>query len=320
MSDENTEPEKGKEEEPKQDPLSEYRERINSVTRELAGEDPKPEEDDPKEPGGKEGEDPSPEKEPEPQKYSIKIDGEDVELTLEELRTHASKAKGADKKFAQASELVKKAETDLKAAQQFAHLLKTNPFDTVKKIVGEEGFRQFVEQGAQTLLDDLDVSPQEKEARKLKLQNESLQKEKQRLEDERRKELEEKQRQKDMEETQREIRKVIQGSLMPPTTTTERVMAQTALDVREKLGKDVTLPEVVEAAQENWLKEIRSNFEGRTAEEIETILGENVNKTLREKRVKTYQKQTASTTTQRKKKESKKTMSNEEFWSKLRGH
>jgi hypothetical protein len=61
---------------------------------------------------------PEPKIEPEPKKtetHTIKVDGVDVALTLDELKERASKASGADKRFQEAAEATKAAEKDARA-------------------------------------------------------------------------------------------------------------------------------------------------------------------------------------------------------------
>jgi hypothetical protein len=53
---------------------------------------------------------PEPEPEPKPETHTIKIDGEDVVLTIDELKERASKASGADKRFQEAATATKAAE------------------------------------------------------------------------------------------------------------------------------------------------------------------------------------------------------------------
>lgn len=55
-----------------------------------------------------------PKTEPKVETHTIKVDGVDVVLTLDELKEHASKASGADKKFQAAAEATKAAERGLR--------------------------------------------------------------------------------------------------------------------------------------------------------------------------------------------------------------
>jgi hypothetical protein len=63
------------------------------------------------------------------QKITVKIDGVQQEMTMEEARTALSKVGGADKRFAEAAEIKKSAERGIKIAELFEKVNKEEPDD-----------------------------------------------------------------------------------------------------------------------------------------------------------------------------------------------
>lgn len=64
-----------------------------------------------------------------PETYEVKIGGETKELTLDELKTHATKAAGANKLMAEAAELRKGAKSGLEIKEAFEKVLKSDDVD-----------------------------------------------------------------------------------------------------------------------------------------------------------------------------------------------
>ena len=98
---------------------------------------------------------PDPNAEPEPKKeetYAVKIDGEDRNLSIEELKTLATKSAGADKRFNEASEATKAAERGLRI-ETLTKTLAENPTEAdIKEYAGLVGvdpteFMHYLKEG-----------------------------------------------------------------------------------------------------------------------------------------------------------------------------
>lgn len=102
-------------------------------------------EDDPNPGGGATGDpadkktDPEPKPKP-PEKYTIKVDGQDMDLTLEELKQKAEEAGGAQKRFQEAAEIRKKfGDLDAEAARAGARIVElTQKLQSTGELSGKE--------------------------------------------------------------------------------------------------------------------------------------------------------------------------------------
>lgn len=186
------------------------------------------------------------------ERHRIKVYGQEQDLSIDELKVLAQKGAGADKRFNEAAQLSKKAEALHKAYAE-------GDVATIKKLLGPDRFHKLATEHFKELLEEEEMSPQEK---KLREREKSL---KAKEEEHSKREKEENSRkQKALEDHyaerfDKEFTAAMTEAKLPRTPSTLKRMAE-AMMVSLEHGLDLSAKEVAEV--------VRQDFHGATKEAL----------------------------------------------------
>ena len=115
---------------------------------------------------------------PKPERYKLKVNGKEVEKTIDELIRDAQKGVAADEKFQQAASLAKK----YSAYEQMEKAIQSGQIGPLIEKLGHDKFRQFAENYLIDYLEYEQLPPEKKEALQYRRQLEAAQRQLQEIE------------------------------------------------------------------------------------------------------------------------------------------
>lgn len=260
------------------------------------------------------------EHEPEVQKYTVKVDGQEVEVDLDELLKGYSANSAAQKKFQEAAQMRKQAET-------FIEMLRTNPTQVLTNPSLGLNFRELAEQYLVEQLQDEMLSPEEREFRDMKSRLQQFEEaEKAKADAEEQYKLQEL-----IEARQADISKEIIGALeatgLPRNEVTISRMSHymyqvvTNPNISQEVKDKVTFSDIADLVKQDWQAEIQSLLGTSNIETLLQLVGDEGVKKIRKwdvERVKQPKKQpTQHVTKSTKKKDDKNKVSMADFRSYL---
>lgn len=203
----------------------------------------------------------------------IKIDGEEIEVDYETMKRDYQLRKASDKKFREAAMMNKRAE-------DFVHLLKTNP----KKVLLNPNLgidmRSLAEEILAEHLEDEMMDPKDKELKKYKKQLEEIENEKktaaQKQEEAQIAEL----REKYSEDYSTQITSALQESNLPKTEHTVKRMAYYMHQALVR-GYEMKARDVVDLVRQDYMNETKSLFGAADEDTLISLLGEDTIKKIR---------------------------------------
>lgn len=206
----------------------------------------------------------------EEQKYSLKIDGEEQEFTLDQLKNMASKASGADKKFYEASEGRRK-------LQDVVTNMKDSPWETLQKL-GHDPVKL-----AEDLLYEKyrlkEMSDEEREIYNIRKENEKFKQEKE-MSSRQAKELELQQATESAKEQyDREFTEALHSVDIPKDANSVKRMAS-YVEEGLRSGVEVTASDAARLVAEDLVNEATTMLSKLEADKLESILGKDVVKKL----------------------------------------
>lgn len=205
--------------------------------------------------------------------FKVKVNGADVEVSEDELVSGYQTRKASDEKFREAA-------MSRKQAEEFIHLLKTNP----KKVLTDPNlgvdFRKLAEEYLVEQMQEEMMEPQERELRdaKRRLQEyEEVEKSKQKeAEEVRKSEL----RQKYAQDYQNQILGALQTSGLPKTEHTVKRMAY-YMHESMKRGMSLGPVDVVDLVKQDYINDTKSLYGGLDADALMSILGDDIASKIR---------------------------------------
>jgi hypothetical protein len=208
-----------------------------------------------------------------PNMHKIKIDGQDVEVTTEELIRHYGKGQAADKRFQEASQMKSQAE-------QFIHKLKTDPLSVlqdprighdVKKLAED----YLVNQMRREAMSPEEIQIQEKLERLEKLERDN---------EETKTKAEETQaqalRDRYTQEYQKDIISALETSGLPKTEHTVKRMAYYLHSALEQ-GYELKAKDVADLVKKDYINEIKALYSNLDGNVLQEMMGEDVAKKFR---------------------------------------
>lgn len=247
------------------------------------------------------------------QRYTVKIDGQEVEVELDELLKGYQSTKAAQNKFQEAAQLRKQAET-------FIEMLKTNPTKVLTDPSLGINFRELAEQYLVEQLQEEMLSPEEREFREMKQRLQQYEEtEKQAKQAEEQRKLEE-MVEAGRENFQKEIISALEQSGLPKNNMTIQRMAHylhaiiTDPNVSKEIKDNVSFIDVADLVKQEWQAEIQSLLGTSNIDTLLAMVGEDNVKKIRRwdveriKKPKTQPKTHVDTTKKSKKEENKMSM------------
>lgn len=253
---------------------------------------------------------------PQVKTYKVKIDGQEVDITEDELLKGYQSTKSAQQRFNEAALMRKQAEELVKIAKNDPRKLLTHPD------IGVD-LKKFANDILAEMMEEELLSPQEKEQRamKKKLAEYEAERERQRAEAEQA-EMDKYVQLYEQEYTNG-IVEALETSGLPRTETTVKKMASMMLLALEN-GLDVKPKDVVEFVKRDYMAEVKSLFGAANEDIILSLLGDDIsNKVVKGhlKKVKPKQAETKVTevTTSAKKSQSQsRTLTRDEWLNQIR--
>ena len=213
----------------------------------------------------------------EPKLYKVKIDGEELELTEEELVKHAQLGKAAHKRMQESAALRK----DVDA---LINLLKTNPAAVLSDPSIGVDIKKFAQDIINQEIEDMQKSPEQREKEKLTKELEGLRKAQ--------KESEEKTKQVEFERLQEqaerqideEMTSALDGSGLPKKPYVIKKMAEVMMTAL-KNDVDLTAKDVVPLVRKQIVEDIREMLGASPESVIEELVGKEFLNNYRKKNI-----------------------------------
>lgn len=209
----------------------------------------------------------------EPQKFKLKVDGQEVEATLEDLQKAYSKVSAADKRFQEGAKARAQAE-------EFVRLLQTNPLKVLTHPSLGLNFRELAENYLVEQLQEAQLTPEQKELRDAKAQLQAIKE----AEEMSKKEAEEQQRAQLEEhysnEYTNQIVQALETATLPKTPATVKRMAYYMSQALQK-GLDLKASDVVELVKQDYIQEQKELFGGLDGDMLLKLLGEDTASKIR---------------------------------------
>lgn len=265
------------------------------------------------------GDDVSVEETAAPKTYRVKIDGEEVEISEDELLKGYQTTKSAQQRFNEAAMMRKQAE-------EFIKLAKSDP----RKLLSHPGIgvdlQQFANAILQEQLEEQLLSPEEKELRDTKRKLAEYEEAKRLQEAQRQQEELDKYTQMYEQEYTEKIIGALETSGLPKTEYTVKKIAEKMLIAAER-GLDVEPADVIQFVKADYMNDIKALFGSANEDILLSMLGDDVaKKVVRghlkkvQPKAKTPTKMTSPTkpVTPGQKPESNRTMSRDEWLKSIR--
>ena len=217
-------------------------------------------------------------------KETMKINGEERELSLEDMKRFASKGYAADEKFKSAAQMKKEAEEARALAES---LSQKDVFDIIKEkgITTPQQLEDHFVELYQKMQDEANISPEARRMRELEEQLKAYEEEKtrvQREEEEARLKAEQDKYYNDLET---ELVSEMEKSNLPKDPF---ILGQVAhqLEMAENMGYDMPVSEAVKAVEERLMENILPNLLNLLSEDKKrSVIGEDFVKQLMDSKV-----------------------------------
>jgi hypothetical protein len=211
-------------------------------------------------------------------KYTIKVDGETLELSKEEMIRYAQMGKSGQKKMQEAAELQKRVNT-------FIELLKSDPAAILSDpSIGIDPVK-FAQEVLAKQLEEESKSPEQREQEQLKAELEALRKEKQTAEERRKQEAQEQKMKQYENEISDKIIKIMEVGKLPNTPRYLRTVADIMLTAVEN-NLNITPEAAARIARDEVISDNKKLYENMSDEELEDFLGQEVIKRVRKNSIK----------------------------------
>ena len=227
-----------------------------------------------------EGEEPAGEEtdEPAPEVFKVKIDGEETEVSREELLRGYSTNKAAQQKFQDAS-------VARKQAEEFINILKTDPMSILTRPELGIDMRQLSEHYLADQLNYEQLSEEQKELLNARQQLAQVEQDKRAREQQEYDANVEKLANEYQEEYTTRINTALTDASLPVTEATIRRMANylsEALSSDDPAIQKLSDVDIVELVREDYVADIKSMLGEANAETLQNMLGSDISKTLRQ--------------------------------------
>lgn len=218
-----------------------------------------------------------------PVKHKIKIDGEEVELSDEEMKKYASMGKAAQKRMEEAALVRKEHEKLRNDVSVFLEMLQNDPGKVLKDLGIDP--EKFSEDYLNKKLEEESKSPEQKEKEKLQKELEEYQKKLKDIEDEKKSSEEKRLTDEAAMKLERDISEAIDSGEMPKHPVMIRKVAD-LLYLASVQKVDLEAKDVIPIAKKQIIEEFRSLTGVMPEELLEEILGDDKVKSLRRRYLK----------------------------------
>ena len=226
------------------------------------------------------------ESQPEQQMFSLTIDGEDLELTYDQMVEFAQKGKSSTKRFQEAAQLRKEVESQKKAIQA---ALQGKPEDLFKMKIDNglmtgEDLEKWIIEKAIEIAERPELTPEQQRMMEMEKELEELRKAKEEQEKARKDAEFQAQVEEARENFSRDIMTEIQnGGLEADPFTIQQVASvlQSSIDHEGRIT--VSVRDAVEYVKGQERNSYKDYFKSRKLEELEALLGEDILKQIRTK-------------------------------------
>ena len=211
----------------------------------------------------------------EEKKYKLKIDGEEVEVTEDELIREAQKARASDKRFRDAAQKEKMLTEKLGEFEA----IKYKPVESLKKLGID--FDKLAEEHLLKRLEMEQMSPDAKKAYELEQKQKEYEEQ---LNEYRTKEEQaeiDAEAEKYVEQYRQEFERVIKEKELPDTDNVRARLATYMYDATNEQLENFTVEEAAELVKEDFEIELKQLFDKYSLEDVEKILGKDVLKKIR---------------------------------------
>lgn len=215
-------------------------------------------------------------------KYKVKIDGQEVELGLDDLKKYASMGKAAQKRMEEAANVRKENDTLKKEIQTFFEMLKSDPLSILQDDSLGLDVKKLAEEVMNKEIERAKKSPEQLEIERLQKELEGKNKREKELEDNKKRSEYEKMQNEAAASIEKDILEALETKELPKSPyVMNRMIGMMHLAAKEGIkltAKDV-LPIVKKQIHEDF-----KNVSGLMPEEqLEAILGEDKVKALRKR-------------------------------------
>lgn len=215
-----------------------------------------------------------------PTLVKIKVDGEESEVEINELRRKAQRAIAADKRFEESARIKKESEA-------FRSKLKEKPIDALLEAGVEKAeLQKVMENWLLERIEEAQLDPKEKEIRDLKKWREDRERNDNETKQRAEKELIEAESAKWMPQLTTSIKQSLDVVGLPETTF---VVQKVARNLKNALANDVpdyTVDDAVDDVLHEYVKDARTFVDSLSIEELSQFLGESNLKKLNDRLVK----------------------------------
>ena len=213
-----------------------------------------------------------------PEVFTVKIDGEETEVSREELLRGYSTNKAAQQKFQDAS-------VARKQAEEFINILKTDPMSILTRPELGIDMRQLSEHYLADQLNYEQLSEEQKELLNARQQLAQVEQDKRAREQQEYDANVEKLANEYQEEYTTRINTALTDASLPVTEATIRRMANylsEALSSDDPAIQKLSDVDIVELVREDYVSDIKSMLGEANAETLQNMLGSDISKTLRQ--------------------------------------
>lgn len=205
--------------------------------------------------------------------YTVKVNGEDIEVTEEELLKGYRMAQASNQRFEEAAKLRKEVES-------IQELMKTNPAKAMEQLGLDP--REFSEEYISRLLEEQMMTPEERKAAEMQRELEEY-RSKERSEKERREQEEyEENTAKQAEVYRNQIETAIaENGLKHTPATINRIVGY--MEQAYNMGNtDVTAQDVIGQVKDEYYQDLREQAENLSVEDLTKVLGDSIIKKIRQ--------------------------------------
>lgn len=218
-----------------------------------------------------------------PKTYKVKVDGEEVEVTEDELLRGYQMRKASDKRFAEANQARKQAE-------EFVRLLKTDP----TKVLSHPSIGHDVKKLAEDyLLQEMEkemMTPEQKQLQEYQQKLAAYEAQEKKAREQYENQQKEAIRQRYQEDYNKQIVDALESSGLPKTEHTVKRMIHYMANALEK-GYELTANDVVGLVRNDYIEDTKSLYSGLDGDALIKILGDGVAKKLRKHELNQFKKQ-----------------------------
>lgn len=210
----------------------------------------------------------------EPKTYTVKVDGEEMKVTEDELLRGYQLRKASDKRFQEGMQARKQAE-------EFIRLLKTDPEKVLSHPSIGLDLKNFAEEYLMKDLQNEMMTPEQKQLKEYKEKLAKYEEEEKKKQEDEKKKQEEEVRKKYADNYHKQIVGALENSGLPKTEYTVQRMVHymhNALENGYELGAD----DVTDLVKRDYVQDIKSLSSGLDADALVNILGEDTAKKLRQ--------------------------------------